>query len=387
MEKRESHTIFFYSVEEEEFVLSNRKNGKTVYKTASGKPLSRKEYFQSLPFMYFRNLVTDGTMPDSINGIKMDPHEINMTNLNVKLFPYNMDEPDYGLYPLFESNNGINSPTLPDDYFRFTTYGIEFIDSETNQLMGDKSNKYTKALLRKYFSFPPKIVAGNTSVRKSVDEGYFIVDAQDHLFNLKMTNGEPDVTVIRLPRGFYIKHIECVEVRSGEFLAIIIAQDNKINLLMSAGYFPQELPVSNYNPKTDLLRINGDMFHKTIVVSGPSYTNVTAINRDYEKVDSINETWTPLNKTKKGKWARAILPFQLSASKNSQGSKQLQLIGPYFVSFLGNLLFLLFFMVIQFKKKHKQPPNNITIIAEGIFILCFGLYAFIACTMLKPNKN
>lgn len=387
VDKPESHTIFFYSITEKEFVLSNRVDGKTEYQTASGKEISRKEYFQSLPLMYFRNLVTDGTMPDSIKGIKMDPHEINMTNLNVKLFPYNIDRPDYGLYPLFESNTGIDSPTLPDDFFRFSNYGLEFIDAKSNQIMEEKSRVFTEALQKHYFTFPPKIIAGNTSLRKSVDEGYFIVDALDHFFNLKMTNGKPEVTVIRLPRNFYIKHIECVEVRSGEFLAILVTRDNKLHLLMSAGYFTEELPITNYNPEVDLLRIHGDMFHKTIVISGPSYTKATTINTDYELVDTISESWTPIQKTAKGKWARTMFPVQLSATNSSVGFKHLQIIPPTLITFLVNLVFVLLYLYIQKNSNNKKGIKPAIGTTDSILILMFGIFAFIACNLIKQNQN
>lgn len=387
MEKPEGHTIFFYSIMENEFVLSQRENGKTDYQTAGGKKLSRKEYFQSLPFLYFRNLVTDGTMPDSIEGIAMDPHEINMTNFNAKLFPYDIDKPDYGLYPLFESNNGINSPTLPDDFFRFTSHSIEFITAENNALNPEKSEKFTKELNNHYFTYPPKIVAGNTSLRKSVDDGYFIVDALDHLFNLKMVDGEPKVTVIRLPKDFKIKHIECVELRSQEFLAIVLSQENKLYLLMSVGYLLEELPIENFHPKVDLLRMQGDMFHKTISISGPSYTKVTVINNDYELVDYIDEYWTEPKSSFKGRLARTLFPFQINTSGSKQGLKRLKMTEPYFLVIFVNILFsLLYFLTVR-KRIAKIGSHKLYVRLDVLLILFFGLFAFLACMALKPSAD
>lgn len=385
LETPESHTKFFYSCIENDFILSKRTDKKTNYKTAKGKVLSKTEYYQALPFLFFRNLVSEGIMPDSIYGVKMDPHEITMTNFNAKLFEYNIDKPDYGLYPMFESNNGISNPLLPDDFFRFTNHQIEFIVANSNKKDEHKSALFTKALNDKYFTFPPKIVAGNTSVRKGVDEGYFIVDALNHLFNVKMTNGKPEVTIIALPRNFLIKHIECVEIRSREFLAIVVSEQDRLYLLMSVGNLLEELPVDAYNPKVDKLRIHGDMFHKTISIIGPSYSQNTVIDTDYQLVDYIEETWLERKDTKMGRFARTIFPFELRSPKQKQGFKRLQMEGPIWVTFILNFILasLYFFLIRKRFRTSKRHPKLETL--DTLLILIFGIYGFVACTIIKPQ--
>lgn len=383
LETPESHTKFFYSCVENDFVLSKHMDKKTHYKTSKGKTLSKTEYYQALPFLFFRNLVSEGIMPDSIKGVKMDPHEITMTNFNAKLFEYDIDAPDYGLYPLFESNNGISNPLLPEDFFRFSKHHIEFIIAETNKPDVMKSRKFTEALSSKYFMFPPKVIAGNTSVRKSVDEGYFIVDALNHFFNLKMTNGEPVVTIIPLPKEVVIKHIQCVEMRSREFLAIIVSEQDRLYLLMSAGYLLEELPVDKYNPKVDNLRIQGDMFYKTISIIGPSYSRNTVIDTDYELVDYIEENWVERKNTKKGRFARSIFPFELRSSKSKQGYKRLHIVAPTRMAFNINFLLASIFFIFNWKKRRLKHSSHPLKMVETLLIFLFGMYGLIACTVLK----
>lgn len=382
--KPESRTIYYYSCVENDFVLSNRTSNGKKYKTGKGKELSKTTYFQALPFLFFRNLVSEGTMPDSLYGVKMDPHEITMTNFNAKLFPHHIDKPDYGLYPMFESNNGISNPALPDDYFRFTKHSIEFIEADNNKVNTEKSARWTKALTEKYFRFPPKIVAGNTSIRKSVDEGYFIIDALNHFFNVKMVDGQAIVEIIPLPRDFGIKHIQCIEMRSRESLAIVISDQNRLYLLMAAGFLLEELPVDNYDPSIDKLRIQGNMFHKFISITGPSYSKNTAINNDYEFVDYIEEFWPKRNETKKGRLARTIFPFELHPSTARQGYKRLFFVGPIPFAFIVNFLFACIFYVFKRKTKAIGNPNRI-IFVDTFLVLVFGVYAFIACSLIKPQ--
>ncbi len=383
MQQRESHTKFFYSIVENDFMCTNASNGKTWYTSSDGSALSQKEYFKALPFMYYRKLVTDGEMPDTLKGVEMDLHNINMTNVNLKLFPEDIDRPDYGLYPLYESDLGVSKPTLPEDFCRFTSYGIEFIDTESNRINPEKSSRFTQALQAQYFTFPPKLVAVNTSIRKVSDDGMFVVDANHHFYNLKMKDGQPEVTLIRLPRDLRIKHVECVEVRSKEFVAIVVSEDHRLFLLLSIDFFPQELPVKGYNPAYDLLRINGDMFQKTVVLNGPSYTRAIAMDEDYELLDSIGETWLPVEKTTKGRWARIIFPFQLALGKNAVGYKRIVFTGSSPWAWVLNLVLALLFIVLRGTKKTSAALRIKTNALSIVLVCIFGVYGFLACLALK----
>ena len=62
---------------------------------------------------------------------------------------------------------------MPDDVFRITSKGIDFIDMATNSVKADKSLQFTEAMTKKGFRFPATEIAGNPTVKKSMTKGIF----------------------------------------------------------------------------------------------------------------------------------------------------------------------------------------------------------------------
>lgn len=91
---------------------------------------------------------------------------------------------------------------MPEDAFRFTDKGIEFIRMETNRIDEAKSKLFTEMLVQKGFAFPASYASGNPTTRKDYDEGYLVLDANHKLFHLKCTKGRPYVKLIQLPEAF-----------------------------------------------------------------------------------------------------------------------------------------------------------------------------------------
>ena len=108
-----------------------------------------------------------------------------------------------GLYPLFESESDRVNLELPPDFFRINN-SIEFITASTNDINLEKSKLFNQVFINKGFSFPAKIIAGIPTTRKSIDEGYFIVDNTNKLFHLKMTKGQPYFEYIQTPDNIVI---------------------------------------------------------------------------------------------------------------------------------------------------------------------------------------
>ena len=68
--------------------------------------------------------------------------------------------------------------SMPDDVFRVTSKGLEFIGMKTNTIDTDKSQLFTEAMVKKGFKFP--CPGGNPTTRKEYDEGYLILDNEEN---------------------------------------------------------------------------------------------------------------------------------------------------------------------------------------------------------------
>jgi hypothetical protein len=142
-------------------------------------------------------------------------------------------------------------------------------------------------------TFPAKIIAGIPTIRKKYDQGYFIVDKKEHLFHLKMEKGLPYCVQIRLPENFHILHIDCTDFSNREFYGYIITTDSRVFVLETDTYKLVNWPVENYNPKTDKLRLRGNLDSRLAIVNKPNDVYAYASNRKYILQNEYHEKLIP----------------------------------------------------------------------------------------------
>ena len=169
---------------------------------------------------------------------------------------------------------------MPDDVFRITSQGIEFIDMASNSVNAEKSLLFTEAMTKKNFRFPAIEIAGNPTVKKEYDEGYLLLDADRRLFHLKQVKGRPYVRAITLPEGLTLEHLYLTEFRNKKTLAFLTDINNALYVLKSRTYDVVKTGVPAFNPETDALTIIGNMFDWTVRVTSPSSDNYYALNAD-----------------------------------------------------------------------------------------------------------
>ena len=169
---------------------------------------------------------------------------------------------------------------MPDDVFRITSQGIEFIDMASNSVNAEKSLLFTEAMTKKNFRFPAIEIAGNPTVKKEYDEGYLLLDADRRLFHLKQVKGRPYVRAIPLPEGLTLEHLYLTEFRNKKTLAFLTDINNALYVLKSRTYDVVKTGVPAFNPETDALTIIGNMFDWTVRVTSPSSDNYYALNAD-----------------------------------------------------------------------------------------------------------
>ena len=206
--KPEKTPFTLYSFVIGDFALMGQEEGKgTVRRDAAGNIYSEAAFDSILPMFYFRQLMSDERFPDTINGIAVTPKIVQTENFNFRSVPTDINAPSIGLYPLLESMSRRVDLKMPDDVFRITSKGIEFIDMASNSVNAEKSLQFTEAMAKKDFHFPAIEIVGNPTVKKEYDEGYLLLDADRRLFHLKQVKGRPYVRAIPLPEGLTLEHL------------------------------------------------------------------------------------------------------------------------------------------------------------------------------------
>ena len=169
--KPEKTPFTLYSFVIGDFALMGQEEGKgTVRRDAAGNIYSEAAFDSILPMFYFRQLMSDERFPDTINGIAVTPKIVQTENFNFRSVPTDINAPSIGLYPLLESMSGRVDLKMPDDVFRITSQGIEFIDMASNSVNAEKSLLFTEAMTKKNFRFPAIEIAGNPTVKKEYDD-------------------------------------------------------------------------------------------------------------------------------------------------------------------------------------------------------------------------
>lgn len=369
-----------YSCIDSDFMLI--RSGDGVKRTNSkGVEFTREEYETKLPFMYTRQLLMNGTMPDSINGIEMDMHNITANRSTFRIRPKEIHAPQPTLFPLFEAESGRANLEMPNDFFRIT-WRMEFINAETNTINEEKSRMFSAVLYKRGFQFPAKSINGIPTTRKSCDEGYLLVDSEDQLFHVKLIKGKPFVKKAKIPDEIKFRCIKCVDFKDKFYYAYLFSTDNELYVLTQYDYELIKLDVTNINPDKNEIRIYGDLFNYNVIGISEGSIHAQVLDKDYKKVDEYSETWLIRNERKAGKIAQFLFPAQLKMTDSSSS-----FIRFYFEKnkSINWLILSSIFMVIHFtilKKRQIKPSKHIL---DLCIIAVTGIFGFFAVTIF-PNK-
>ncbi|MZI58186.1 DUF4857 domain-containing protein, partial [Enterococcus durans] len=138
-----------------DFVITQLDENKQLHRyDTKGNTYTQQQVDSLLPSLYVRQLTADERFPDTICGRAVSPKDIQLTNFTFKSVPSAINAPQTGLYFLMESMSKRVDLKMPEDAFRFTDKGIEFIRMETNRIDEAKSELFTEMLVQKGFAFP-----------------------------------------------------------------------------------------------------------------------------------------------------------------------------------------------------------------------------------------
>lgn len=357
------------------------KHSESSYTDASGRSYTRSEYESFLPLTYSSQLIKEERFPDSIRGVESDLHKFMMTRSFKRIRPIDFQAPQPALFPLFESESSRANLEFPIDFFRID-WRMEFINAQTNTIDEDKSRMFSAALYQKGFQFPAKTIAGIPTTRKSCDEGYLIIDADEQLYHLKLITGQPFIKRVNLPQGLKFKHISCVDFRDKLYYAYLIADDNSVYILTQDYYELIRWPIEGYIAEEQQLRINGDYFNYNVTLTSNAMQKSYAMDKEFNILDSYEYRWTPKEERTIGKISATIFPFEFSLSDNN--SKFIRMYPTWPKGMLWIFINLLFvaaqlFLIRQRKAKFFNQIFDLVLVAIT------GIFGFIAINSF-PNK-
>lgn len=367
-----------YSTVSGEFVSLQSGDRGVEYRDATGRTFTEREFDSLLPFFYYRQLIADNRFPDTLRGTAVTPRMAQTQTFMFRSSPREVNATRPGIYPMLESMSGRVDLETPTDVFRIDRQGITFIDCATNSVMADKSSAFTEMLRKKGFTFPARIIAGNPTTRKEYDEGFFITDSAGRLFHMKQTKGRPYVRAIELPNGMEIDRIFVTEFRGRQYYALLTDTKGGLHVVTTGDYALHPVDIPPVDLTRQRLLIVGNPFDWTLSVGDPDGTE------HYYAIDAatfgrLRELTYPAPETtaveRAGKY---IFPFRLSFTSSLDTE-----VIPRVTDISGWALILGAVLAVAFCVIRKTNP--IRIVPQCLFILLFGVYAFIGLLLFSKR--
>ncbi len=376
-----------YSVVDSSFVISRYVDGKFVYSNTKLDTFDRGKMEEKLPLYYYMQLVSDGKLPEEINGVPIDINNIKRNRVFMRIRPNQLDMPQIALFPLFESQSDRVNLEMPTDYFRIVKR-MEFIESSSNEINEVKSKLFTDALTDAGFSFPAAKIFGNPTTRKPFDEGYFIVDNAGKLFHLKMVKGEPFIRDTNFPKDIKIHHMIVSENTLNEFYGLVIGESSELIILQTDDYRAVTFPFDGqYNYRTDNLVFSTDIFTRNANIRRPGKMSVISCDTDYQLIDTYEESWPSRKESKAGIAAGYIFPFTLSFTDSNSMYVDFYFDSYSYASLVLNILLAVgmgFWIFRRQKDLSGQWVNLLLIVIGGLY----GIIAVLAFTeRIKMPKD
>ncbi|HPN39658.1 MAG TPA: DUF4857 domain-containing protein [Melioribacteraceae bacterium] len=371
--------LILYSPIIEKFLICNY-TIENKFVNENGKIYTRSKFESLEPIFYFRQLVTENRMPDTIRGKAVDFSEIKHNNFRVRIIPQNINAPLIKLYPLFESRSGRANLSMPEDVFRINDKRIEFIDCYSNTIDEEKSEFFTEALLKEGFVFPSKMIFGNPTTRKPFDEGYFIIDNEDKIFQLKMVKGMPYCKNINAPKNLKVKHMSIIEMPLREFYGVVISEKDELYLISYNNYNLINVPVKEYNSANTNLVFRGDLFFRIVQLVNDDSVIVYAYNKNYKQIDRFSEPLKNIKKEKAGVAEGYLFPFVISTDSASTSFIDLYFRFTSYSALIFSVI-LMIFTIVMYKVKGYNLIKNIP---DFILVGLTGIYGVIAILVFIP---
>jgi hypothetical protein len=369
-----------YSEVIDEFVyMEYHGMGKIEYKDIKGNTYSERDYFQLLPFMYYANLEKWGELPKEIDGFKLSSKSIRQNSQVFRIQQKHINPPIVPLYIMFEAEPDYAQLVIPDDVFRIGKT-IEFIDPVSNSVLEEKSHLFQEAMKAAGFTFPATLAVGNGTNRKPFDEGYFIKDAKNEVFHLKMIKGVPVCINTGIDPDLGIRQMAISENLRKEFYGWILTDDNEVYIMTYDNYKLKQIPTVPENPEYSYVADDMSIYvytypvNRHITISGDGFRQMIVTDNDLNVIAEHVETWKPYDKRASSIAKRFIFPFELTTYDPMKHVK-VQMNVFWWEGLVGTAVALL--ALVLFSRKRPW--------FDYVVVLFTGVFGLIGVLLIKPE--
>jgi hypothetical protein len=384
-EYRYGKTDLFYSPVIEGFVYKELlgEGHEFVYRDEAGEDYEREGFEALIPFIYYKNMELWGRLPLELGGQRFDKDAIQAERQVLQLDADELSKhsPRIQLFPLLESNPGRARLRFPEDIMR-PGQRLTFINSDANRIDPELTRIFTAALADAGFAFPVAATFGRVSILKPFDAGYFLLDDRGDLFHLKRVDGAPVVAQVPLPPRLDVRHVKVAENKRGEYLGLLLTEDDQLFLLGQQDYALTPLPLPDYEPERMALKILFNPLYRTAIYSDETRVHAVAMDRDFQPIDRYSREMAmaetrPVDRA----WA-ALVPFSIAlADPNSRYLMlELERHGQHALIGIALSLPLAYWWLRRRGLRRRDLAPSLLLVAAT------GLYGLIATLLFPPER-
>lgn len=384
-EYRYGKTDLFYSPVIERFVYKELLGDghQFVYRDETGTDYAREAFEALIPFIYYKNMELWGKLPLELEGRRFDKASIQAARQVLQLDPEELPEhrPRIQLFPLLESNPGRARLRFPEDIMR-PGQRLTFINSDANRIDPALTRTFTETLAAAGFAFPAVATFGRVSILKPFDAGFFLLDARADLFHLKRVDDAPVVARVPLPAGVDVRHVKVAENKRGEYLGLVLSEDDRLFLLGQQDYALTPLPLPAYDPERMALKILFNPLYRTAIYSDQTHVHAVAMDQDFRPIDRYSREMAMARTRPVDQVWSALVPFSLALEDPSGRYLRLQpsLHGQTALIGIGLALPLAYWWL-----RHRGLRRR-DLLPSLLLVAVTGLYGLIANLLFPPER-
>lgn len=345
-----------------------------------GEALNADERDSLLPQMYYRQLSAHDRLPDSIAGQEASMHNLRSHEANFRVTPREINKVNPGIYLMMESMPLRVDLSDPEEAFRMTPEGMEFIKIAGNEINHKRSNRFSKALKSKSFAFPGKDFSANVTSRKPYDEGYLIVDSEGSLFHVKQQAGRPFVARINLPDSVKIKKAFIWEESDRDLLGYAIDTDGRPYLLLTDGHravpFPAE--AGTVDPEKESILVMSNLFNTVVRISSKDAGSRWMAFEPYT-LKMLGKYTVPKEYSATGTVSKYIFPYVLSFVSTNDSLAYPRLTGFSAKALALNCVLALVLLFLGMRRKDPLRKWG------ALLTVPFGIFSFIPFMILTDK--
>lgn len=324
-----------------------------------------------LPQLYYRQLLSHDKLPDTIAGKEVTAHLFKTHELFFNASPREINKSHPGMWLMMESMPSRVDLSDPEEAFRFTDDGIEFVKMAENSVNPTRSRRFTEAMKSRGFRFPATDLSANITSKKAYDEGYLMIDADGKLFHVKQRGGRPFVAAVSLPDGVKASKAYIWEESDRSKLGLVIDTEGRPYVIKAEGHVALPLPseAGNVDPRQEAIMVMGNLFNLTIRYSGKEATRWRTFDADSLRL--IGSLDFPRMKSKASKTAEYIFPYILTFTSTYDSLAYPRIINISVKALPFNILLALVLLLYGIRRK------DATMKSGALITLPLGIFSFI----------